>query len=127
MPGGGWGYKKQTNDGNLIIPPGLLLTADVRSACLSAAQRKREFKYKSAGLHYREQHKGKVSGNTVLNYTQGWQDGFEDSVKFFERSGDIIGLLGAWILKRMDDGERGKEWAEGFVAGALSFRELAGL
>jgi hypothetical protein len=72
MPGGGWGYKQQTNDGNLFVPPGLLLSVDERSSRLSAAQGKREEGYKDAGIKYREKHEGPLKGKTnVVGYTQG--------------------------------------------------------
>jgi len=128
MPGGGWGYRKQMNDGNLFIPPGLLLSSDERSNRLSAAQEKREERYKDAGIKYREKHEGPLKGKfDILGYTQGWKGGWDDSVAFFQDSGDVVGLLGAWITKRAQEGARGKEWAEGFEAGVRCFRELLGV
>jgi hypothetical protein len=128
MPGGGWGYAKQTNNGNLFVPPGLLLSPEERSHRRSSVQEAREGRYKDAGIKYREKNervfKGKVD---VLGYTQGWKDGWEDSVAFFEGDGDVIGLLGAWIMKRMKKRGNGKEWAEGFQAGVRCLRELVGV
>jgi hypothetical protein len=128
MPGGGWGYKKQTNDGNIFVPPGLLLSSEERSSRLSGAQGKIEERYKNAGIKYREKNEGPLKGKAdVLGYTQGWKDGWEDSEAFFRGNGDIIGLLAAWITKRSQEGGRSKEWVEGFEAGVRCFRELLGV
>lgn len=127
MPGGGWGYAQQTKDGNLFVPPGLALSPNERFSRLTSAQGKKEERYKDAGIKYREKTEKLLKGKMdVLGYTQGWKDGWEDSTAFFE-NGDVIGLLGAWILKRMQEGGRGKEWEEGFEAGAGCFRELLGI
>lgn len=127
MPGGGWGFTKQINEGNIVVPPGLLLSSEERAQRVSYAQGKFEERYKDAGIRYWERNEKIFKKLNVLGYTQGWKDGWNDSIFFFEGHGDIIGLLGAWTLKRMREIGGGTEWVEGFQDGVGCFREVTGV
>ncbi|KAF8853482.1 glycoside hydrolase [Acephala macrosclerotiorum] len=123
MDGGDWGFKQQTNDGNITAPASITLaTGDVNNRASNANGA-------AQGLH-----------GTALNAHNGWTD----AQTFFTaranrlvpggNGGDKIGFLDLWVRKRMLETQNeqistgfGWEWEQGFRKGLADYYGAVGI
>lgn len=143
MDGGGWGFKQQTDDGAILPPRSLTLTAQqVRDTCASADVRKtalHDEAYNSHVQYWDQTSPGQ--GFEHERYSDGWKLGWCDAEAFFraradgkipgDHGGDKIGLMDLWVQKRMVDSGQAKEqtkfgweWEQGFRKGVLDLETV---
>ncbi|RMZ66539.1 glycoside hydrolase family 5 [Pyrenophora seminiperda CCB06] len=113
MPGGEWGFKAKTEDGSIVPPVHMTLSADDRYKLAEKARQERDGRMHEAI----QQHVSYWSGVDPHGhyehekYEQGWQIGYHDAAVFFQGKqtrGDKIGMLELWVLKRIkESGYRG--------------------
>ena len=113
MPGGEWGFKAQTDAGNIVPPTCAKLSVDDRS-WLAEKARDEEDGRMSAAVEQHVAYWSRVDPDNSYpheKYEEGWSVGFQDASAFFEgraTQGDKIGMLELWVLKRVrESGYRG--------------------
>lgn len=136
MPGGEWGFKAQTDIGN-IVPPSFtkILREDKRRLVEKARNEREQRKQVSVHQHieywkcadpkrYHEHEK----------YIHGWEVGYQDALTFFEgrgTPGDKIGMLEIWVLKRVRESgyHGGSTWLfeHGLRKGIKDFYVVVGI
>ncbi|PZC88792.1 glucan 1,3-beta-glucosidase [Pyrenophora tritici-repentis] len=113
MPGGEWGFKAKTEDGSIIPPNYLNLSADDRHKMIEKARQERNGRMHEAVQQHVSYWRGVDPDGQYEHekYEQGWQVGYQDASAFFEgrqTRGDRIGMLELWVLKRVrESGYRG--------------------
>jgi hypothetical protein len=148
MPGGAWGFMEQTNKGNIVAAPWLLLTKDIIDARVATALEKRDKRrHDDINAHVKYWYDKSPNGRFEhQRYSQGWDAGFADAKGFFVwRTGfggtcaagkvvsaDKIGCLEVWIKVRSVQaslvGEKfAWEWEQGFRRGVATFYEFTGV
>lgn len=146
MDGGEWGFAEQTKKANIPPPSFLALPAqEVQNRAQNASSQRQQLAQTA-----REGHEG-YWNNTCPGqkfehqlYSEGWDVGFSDAMKFFTMradgalgaqaalgGGDKIGCLEIWVKKRLVEcGQRGEfvwEWEQGFRAGVGAFYGCVGI
>ncbi|KAF2767775.1 glycoside hydrolase [Teratosphaeria nubilosa] len=139
MPGGEWGFRQMTEQGAIVPPPGLTLSAqDIQSRIRNAQGQQQQCKQNTVSSHthyWDSNHPGQYEH---WRFEQGWDVGFNDAMSFFgARSqvsldgGDKIGMLDLWVLKRLrESGQGGKfvwEFEQGLRQGVRNFYESVGI
>ncbi|KAI9849426.1 MAG: Glucan 1,3-beta-glucosidase 3 [Sclerophora amabilis] len=119
MDGGEWGFKQQTNNGNVYPPRNLTLSAaDVRSKISTAQSQQAGLKSAASSAH-RNYWSQQSPGQTFefWRFDTGYDVGFADALAFFGTKvngalpgtgGDKIGMLDLWVRKRIfESGQAG--------------------
>ncbi|KAJ4361821.1 Glucan 1,3-beta-glucosidase 3 [Neocucurbitaria cava] len=113
MPGGEWGFKDQSDKGNIVPPGYATLSMDDRSRLVEKAKYERDGSMREA-VQQHVAYWDRIDSNVnreLGKYEHGWTVGFQDALAFFEgraTQGDKIGMLELWVLKRMrESGYRG--------------------
>jgi aryl-phospho-beta-D-glucosidase BglC (GH1 family) len=113
MPGGEWGFKAKSDEGSIIPPGFMMMSADDRRARVEKARHERDGRMHEAVQQHVSYWSG-VDPNGHYEhekYEHGWQVGYQDAFAFFEgrgTQGDKVGMLEVWILKRIrESGYRG--------------------
>jgi aryl-phospho-beta-D-glucosidase BglC (GH1 family) len=113
MPGGEWGFKAQTDAGNIVPPRLTNFSAEDKDRLVGKARNERDGRmHESVKQHIdywsRTDHNGHYEHD---KYIHGWKVGYRDALSFFEgrgTQGDKIGMLEMWTLKRLrESGYRG--------------------
>lgn len=139
MPGGGWGFKAQTQTGSVRAPGYMSIPfgnvekhiMDVNSQCDGL----KDQAVKSHSGYWDKKSPGKRFEH--WRHEAGWEDGWADAVSFFNfraanrlgKAGtDRIGCLDGWIRKRMRElgqtGPLGWEYEHGFRDGVSKAETL---
>ncbi|KAF2824714.1 glycoside hydrolase [Ophiobolus disseminans] len=108
MDGGEWGFKAQSDAGNIVPPKHATLSQPARVKMLQRAIRQRDNrKHGALKQHVEYWSRADPSGTYEHEkYEQGWQVGYQDALAFFEgraTQGDIIGMQEVWVLKRVKE------------------------
>lgn len=136
MPGGEWGFKAQSDAGNIVPPKLATMSSHDRASMLEKAKSERDSR-----LHNTfQQHVGYWSRTDPggryehEKYEYGWKIGYSDAMAFFEgraTPGDKIGMLELWILKRVKESgyRRGFTWLfeQGLRKGIHEFYDAVGI
>ncbi|CAO2653313.1 Nn.00g027240.m01.CDS01 [Neocucurbitaria sp. VM-36] len=113
MPGGEWGFKEQSDKGNIVPPAYATLSADDKSGLVEKARYERGGRMHDAVQQHVAYWKSvdPHASYEFGKYEHGWTVGFQDALAFFEgraTQGDKIGMLELWVLKRVrESGYRG--------------------
>lgn len=105
MDGGEWGFKAQTDLGNVSPPRHAMLSQSDRTAFLEKAGEQRDSRRRDSLQQYNGSGNRTEPAGTE-RYEQGWQQGYQDATTFLEglgNQGDKIGMLEIWIMKRIKD------------------------
>ncbi|KAI9727447.1 MAG: Glucan 1,3-beta-glucosidase 3 [Cirrosporium novae-zelandiae] len=143
MDGDDWGFKQQSQLGNLPPPSSLLLPFDeVRSRVTYAENNRHQLMTVAVQQH--EGYWNSTSPDTRFEhwrYAAGWNVGFADAMAFYQmradggfgaaaKGADRIGSLDIWTLKRLRDSGQGGgflwEWEQGFRRGVGDFLNIVG-
>ncbi|KAF2230973.1 glycoside hydrolase family 5 protein [Viridothelium virens] len=142
MPGGGWGFVKQSKTGAISPPFNLLLSQiDVSARRQSALEQQHTRRVHTVDAHCNYWDRN-CPGQYFEHwrYESGWKVGFADAAEFFGArakyrwpgtGGDKIGCLEVWCRKRIiESGMQGPfvwEFEHGLRAGIRDFYSLAGI
>ncbi|KAH3909200.1 hypothetical protein HBH56_161430 [Parastagonospora nodorum] len=113
MPGGEWGFRAQTDAGNIVPPKHAILSQQNKITLLQKAIRERDARLHGAReAHVTYWRRADPNGKYEHEkYEHGWRVGYQDAFAFLEgraTQGDRIGMLEMWVLKRLrDSGYRG--------------------
>lgn len=137
MDGGDWGFKQQVNDGAIVPPLSLLISAQDIRYKLASAEAKRGALRDAAVRAHTDFWNRTAPGQRFEHerFGQGWELGWRDAGAFFAarlegvvpaegsggNGGDKLGGLDVWVKKRRGEGGQGKgaaafgwEWEQGF-------------
>lgn len=113
MPGGEWGFKAQVDAKNIVPPRHATLSLNDQRIRLERAKAEQDSRERQAFQQHVD-YWNRVDPNGTYEhekYKYGWHVGYTDAMAFFEgrgTQGDIIGMLEAWVLKRIkESGYRG--------------------
>lgn len=113
MPGGEWGFKAQVDAKNIVPPQYAILSSDEKHIRLDRAKAEHDSREQQA-FQQHVNYWSQIDPNGTYEhekYRYGWRVGYADAMAFFEgrgTQGDTIGMLEAWVLKRIrESGYRG--------------------
>ncbi|KUJ09149.1 glycoside hydrolase [Mollisia scopiformis] len=150
MDGGDWGFKQQTESGDIAAPPMMSLAVTDINARVSSADAQAQGLHDTALSGHTSYWNSTAPGQTFefFRYDQGWWNGWSDARTFFLArttglvpgggggSGgvDKIGFLDLWVRKRMfETGNTqsqagfGWEWEQGCRKGVGDFEGVVGV
>jgi aryl-phospho-beta-D-glucosidase BglC (GH1 family) len=143
MPGGEWGFKEQTDKGNITPPPEAALpSSEVRSRSDHARSQRQNRRDDAVNGHVGYWTQTTPEGNFEhWRYEQGWDLGFLDAEKFWSakaegvvpgEGADRIGALDLWLLRRiLETGNAGTkfawEWEQGYRRAVKDWYSLVGI
>jgi Cellulase (glycosyl hydrolase family 5) len=147
MDGGDWGFKQQTNDGAVVPPGSLTLSAeDIKNRIRAAGDQHQRLQ--EAALREHTQYWDRTSPGQHFEhwrYANGWELGWNDAQYFLGAKafgvipgggdgGDKIGCLDVWVQKRMretgsmrEQTPFGWEWEQGFRKGIADLYRTVGI
>ncbi|CZR53769.1 related to Putative glucan 1,3-beta-glucosidase [Phialocephala subalpina] len=146
MDGGDWGFKQQTNDGNITAPAAMTLAAaDINNRAANANSAAQGLHDAALNAHVNYWN-GAAPGQHFehFRYDSGWWNGWTDAQTFFTarvsghvpggNGGDKIGFVDLWVRKRMLETNNeqsstgfGWEWEQGFRKGLADYYGAVGI
>lgn len=113
MPGGEWGFKAQTDAGNIVPPRFTNMSAEEKSKLVEKGRHERDGRMQESVQQHIDywNHTDPNGHYDHDKFIHGWKVGYRDALSFFEgrdTQGDKIGFLEMWCLKRLrESGYRG--------------------
>lgn len=145
MPGGDWGFVKQTTSSNITPPPWAFLTKSSIDTKVAHADSIRDQR-RTADIQAHVTYLYNKSPSTPFEhkkYAEGWDTGFTDAKAFFMwRTGfgaagkivsaDKIGCFEIFVRKRLGDAEMQRdkfawEWEAGYRKAVAGFWDAVGV
>jgi hypothetical protein len=137
MPGGEWGFVKQTSMSSITPPHSSAIDASAISTLIERANNGRDERMHDA-VNQHVQYWDRIApdmGGEHWRYENGWKVGFYDALRFFEgniqqnvRPGNRIRNLELWVMKRIrESGFHGKfvwEFEQGLRRGIKDFEGI---
>ncbi|KAF1935698.1 glycoside hydrolase [Clathrospora elynae] len=113
MPGGEWGFKAQSDAGNIVPPRIATMSVEDKSGMLEKARQERGGHMDEA-MQQHVLYWSRVDPNGKYEhdkFAHGWKVGYQDAFAFYEgraTPGGKIGMLELWVLRRIrESGYRG--------------------
>jgi glycerol kinase len=154
MPGGAWGFVKQTTTGAITAPAYILLGTDESQSRHQIAEQQKSSRMAArtnAHAAYWKRHSPRTAETEQWRYDTGFHTGWNDAAAFFsarsygylllgwDQSGgearkgaDVIGSVDLWILKRLVESQmigssEAWKYEHGMRDGIREFREAVGV